>query len=254
MGTLVLSTVLFMPAVTWAAHPLITDDAGTQGKGKLQLEVNGQYDTDKETTAGVTTKTTGGQAAATLSYGITEDTDLVLSQPYLWGKVTENGVNAYDEKGIADTIFEVKYRFFEKVGYSLAVKPGISFATGNEEKGLGTGKTGYHVFLIGSKEAAPWSFHANLGYIRDENTANENVDIWHSSLAATYEVIKNLKIVGDVGMEKNRDKAADNDPAFVLAGVIYSLSEKFDIDLGVKTGLTSSETDLSVMAGTTFRF
>jgi hypothetical protein len=254
MGTLVLSAVLFVPAVSWAAHPLITDDAGTQGKGKVQLEVNGQYDSDKETVGGVTVKSTGGQGGATLSYGVTENADLVLNLPYVWGKATDDGVSVYDEKGLSDVSFEVKWRFFEKDGMSLGLKPGISFPTGNDEKGLGTGKTGYHLFLIGSKEAAPWAFHANLGYIRNENKADEEKNLWHASLATTYEVIKDLKLVVNIGSERNPDKAADNDPAFLIVGGIYSLTENFDIDAGVKYGLASSETDLSLMAGMAYRF
>jgi hypothetical protein len=254
LGQLALSAMMFLPVASWAAHPLITDDAGTQGKGKFQLEVNGQYDYDKETVDGVSVKSTGGQAGSTLSYGIIENADLVLNLPYVWSKVEEDGVSVYDEKGLSDISFEVKWRFFEKDGLSIALKPGVSFPTGNDEKGLGTGKTGYHVFLIGSKEIASWAFHANLGYIGNENKADEEKNIWHASLATTYEVVKNLKLVGNVGVEKNPDKAADNDPAFLIAGAIYSATENFDIDAGVKYGLTSSETDWSVMAGMAFRF
>jgi hypothetical protein len=46
---LFVSIFLLFHTVAWGAHPLITDDAGTQGKGKFQIEVNGQYDSDKET-------------------------------------------------------------------------------------------------------------------------------------------------------------------------------------------------------------
>ncbi|MDA8423645.1 MAG: transporter, partial [Nitrospiraceae bacterium] len=176
-GCLSLFALMFLPVVSWAAHPLITDDAGTQGKGKFLLEVNGQYDSDKETVGGVSVKSTGGQAGTTLSYGAIDSADLVLNVPYVWGKVTEDGVSTYDEKGLSDVSFEVKWRFFEKDGLSVALKPGISFPTGTDEKGLGTGKTGYHMFLIGSKEAAPWAFHANLGYIRNENKAEEEKNI-----------------------------------------------------------------------------
>jgi len=254
LGTFVLYAVLFVPAAVWAAHPLITDDSGTQGKGKFQLEVNGQYDSDKETVGGVSVKSTGEQAGSTLSYGVIDNADLVLNVPYVWGKVTEDGVSVYDENGLSDISFEVKWRFFEKDGLSLGLKPGISFPTGNDEKGLGTGKTGYHIFLIGSKEAAPWAFHANLGYMRNENKADEEKNLWHASLATTYEVVKDLKLVGNIGMERNADKAADNDPAFLIAGAIYSVAENIDLDAGVKYGLSSSETDVSFMVGAAFRF
>lgn len=250
----VLCAVLVLPVSSWAAHPLITDDAGTQGKGKFQLEVNGQYDRDKEPVAGVTVKSTGGEAGATLSYGIVGDVDLVLSLPYVWGAVEEDGVVVYDEKGVSDATVEAKWRFFEKDGLGFALKPGISFPTGDDEKGIGTGKTGYRLFLIGSKEVTRWAFHANLGYIRNENKAEEAVDLWHVSFATTYAIVNDLKLVANVGSEKNPDKAGDNDPAFLIAGVIYSVNENFDIDAGVKYGMNSSETDLSLMAGMAFRF
>ncbi|MCX5824280.1 MAG: hypothetical protein NTY86_12455 [Deltaproteobacteria bacterium] len=77
-----MSIFLLVPAVAWGAHPLITDDAGTQGKGKFQVEVSGQYDSDKETVNGVSAESTGAQVATTLSYGFIENADLVLSLPY----------------------------------------------------------------------------------------------------------------------------------------------------------------------------
>jgi len=251
---LFVSMFLLFHTVAWGAHPLITDDAGTQGKGKFQIEVNGQYDSDKETVNGVSAESTGGQIAATLSYGVIENADLVLGLPYQWGKVKEDGVTVYDENGVSDMTLEVKWRFFEKDGLSLALKPGVRIPTGNDETGLGAGRTGYYAFFIGSKEAAPWAFHVNVGYIGNENKADEEINIWHASLAATCEVVKNLKLVGNIGIERNRDKTADKDPAFLLGGVIYAVTERFDIDFGVKYGLTAVETDWSLMAGTAFRF
>jgi hypothetical protein len=233
---------------------LITDDAGTQGKGKFQLELNGQYDSEKETVDGISTKETGGQVAATLSYGIVENVDLVLSLPYQWGKTEENEATAYDEKGFSDTVLEAKWRFFEKEGYSVALKPGILFPTGNDDKGLGTERVGGHLFLIGSKEVGPWAFHTNLGYMRNENKADEQKNLWHASLATTWKVVKNLKFAANIGIERNSNNSSSIDPAFLIGGVIYSLTENFDLDCGVKYGLNSSETNLSLLAGIAIRF
>lgn len=246
--------LLLIACPSWAAHPLITDDTGTQGQGKFQLELNGQYDWDKEDVEGVSVKTYGGEAAATLSYGIAENVDLVLSLPYLWGKAEENDVKVYDEDGIGDAVLETKMRFLEKNGFSMALKPGIIFPTGDDEKDLGTGQLGGQIFLIASRELGSWAFHANLGYIRNENDADEHKDIWHASLAATWEVIKDLTLVANVGIEQNSDDEASDDPAFLIGGVIYSITENFDVDLGVKCGLDSTETDISVLAGVALRF
>jgi hypothetical protein len=214
IGGAVFGMVLFVSSVAWGSHPLITDDAGTQGKGKFQVEVNSQYDSDKETANGVTAESTGAQVTAIFSYGLAENADLVLSLPYQWGKVKEEGVTVYDEKGISDSTLEVKWRFFEKDGLSLAVKPGLRIPTGNEEKGLGAGRIGYQAFLIGTKEVEPWGFHVNVGYIGNENKVDEEKNIWHFSLAAEYAIFKNLELVGNIGMERNRDKTASGNSAF----------------------------------------
>jgi len=245
---------LFLACPSWAAHPLITDDTGTQGKGKFQLEINGQYDREKENVAGVSVKATGVETAATLSYGIVDNVDLVLSLPYLWGREKEDGVVVYDEQGIGDAVLEAKMRLLEKDKFSLALKPGISFPTGDEDKGLGTGKIGGQIFLIASQEVEPFAFHANLGYIRNENDADERADIWHASLAATCEVIKNLNLVANVGIERNPDDEANDDPVFFVGGIIYSITENIDVDLGVKVGLTNPETDVTALAGVAIRF
>ena len=39
--SLFVSIFMLVPAVAWGAHPLITDDTGTQGKGKFQVEEKG---------------------------------------------------------------------------------------------------------------------------------------------------------------------------------------------------------------------
>ena len=118
-AAILFSTILGLPGLSQATHPLITDDTGTQGRGNFQLELNGQKDSKKSSVDGVSRETNGGQATAALSYGIAENTDLVLSLPYQWGKTEENEATTYDEKGISDTVLETKWRLvqigFQKV-------------------------------------------------------------------------------------------------------------------------------------------
>jgi len=248
------SALLLIACPSWAAHPLITDDAGTQGKGKFQVELNGQHDWDKEEIDGVSARSTGDQVATTLSYGIAENVDLVFGLPYLWGRTEENGMISYNENGIGDVVFETKWRFFERNGFGLTLKPGVSIPTGNNEKGLGTAQLGGRLFLIGTKTLDPFAFHANLGYIRNENKNDEIKDLWHVSLATTWEAVKDLKLVANVGMERNPDDTGANDSAFLIGGVIYSFTDNLDIDFGAKYGWNSSETEISLMAGIAFRF
>lgn len=242
-------TLLSSATAAFAAHPLVTDDAGTMGTGKAQLELNGEYGHDRE--EGVTTKTMEG--AATLSYGIRETVDLVVGLPYQHSR--EKSADAtVSENGFADTALEVKWRFYEHDDLSMAIKPGLTLPTGDEEKGLGAGKATYSLFFIASQDMEPWGFHLNLGYTRNENTLEEEKDLWHASIAATAAVTENLTAVANLGVESNPDKLATTDPAFLLAGLVYALSEEFDLDCGLKYGLTDPETDYTVLAGVTWKF
>jgi hypothetical protein len=225
----------------FAAHPLITDDTGTQGKGKFQVEVNSEFNYDREKEEGVTTKETGGEIGTILSYGILDNIDIVVGIPFQWFRVKEDNdlTTKNKESGISDLSLEVKWRFYEKEGLSFALKPGIIFPTGNE---------------IG-----PWTFHFNLGYMRNEYKLREDKEanrkkIWHVSCASEVEVVKNLKLVGNIGMERNPEKTSRKHPAFILGGLIYSISENMDIDFGIKGGLNKPETDFTILSGIAFRF
>ncbi|PIS38262.1 MAG: transporter [Nitrospirae bacterium CG_4_9_14_3_um_filter_53_35] len=242
--------VIFLWSETaFASHPLITDDTDTQGKGKFQLEVNGEYAHEDED--GVTENAT--EIATMLSYGIADNIDIVLGIPYQDMRTKDPGTTS-GESGIADTSLEFKWRFYEKDGLGFALKPGMTMPTGDDGKGLGAGKATYSLFFITTRELNPWAFHLNLGYRRNENKVDERNDIWHTSLAAEVEVMKDLKVVGNIGIERNPDKTSNTHPAFILGGLIYSISKSIAIDAGVKGGLNKPDTDLTLLAGITFRF
>lgn len=255
---IVIITVLWYGSA-FAAHPLITDDTGTQGKGKFQLEVNSEFSYDKETKEGVTEKETGSKVAAALSYGVIDNVDIVLGLPNQWKKSTEDSTVTSDVSGVSDMSLEVKWRFFDKGGLSFALKPGITLPTGDENKGLGNGRASYGLTFITTKEMDPWAFHFNLGYTNNEyklqtdNDANRK-GIWHISLASEVEVVKNLKAVANIGMERNPDKTSNTHSAFILGGIIYSIAENLDIDFGIKGGLNKPETDYAILAGIAWRF
>ena len=250
-----LSASLAATGTAFAAHPLITDDAGTLGKGKAQLEFTGEYGIEKEN--GVTEKSLEAPTTPFLSYGLSDTMDLVFGLPYISVQV-EDAVTTTAERGAMDMSIELKARVYEKNGLSFAVKPGVSLPTGDEEKGLGNGKASYSAFLITTKEAEPWAFHFNVGYMRNEYKlqADEDAnrkDIWHVSIASQVEVVRNLSLVANIGMERNSDRTSDTNPAFILGGLIYSVAENIDLDFGIKGALNKPETDTMFLAGITWR-
>ncbi len=247
--TLFLVSILCVGTDVFAAAPLITDDTDTQGRGKFQLELSEEYIHDKE--EGIIGETNG--LTTTLTYGILDSVDIALAIPYQFLR-TEDEESMTAADGISDLAIEAKWRFYEKDSLSFALKPGLTLPTGNEDKGLGTGRSTYYLYFITSKEITPWAFHFNLAYVRNENKNGERNDIWHASLAATVEVVKKLKLVGDIGVESNSDRSFMVPPAYILGGFIYSPWENVDFGLGVKGGLTEAETDVSIRGGITWRF
>jgi len=243
------AVILLLSSPVFAAHPLITDDTGTQGKGKYQFELNGEQSRDRNN--GVKTMETA--LGVSLTYGWTDDLDLVIGVP--WVKAEEDdGVLKITESGLSDLSLAAKWRFMEKDGFSFALKPGITLPTGDEKKGLGTGKATYSLFFITTKELKPLLFHVNLGYVRNENKNYDEVNIWHGSLATEYLVTEKMRVVANVGTEKNPDDTTDKNPAFILGGLVYAVTDSFDIDCGVKSGLNNAEPDSTVLAGITARF
>jgi len=258
--TLFLSSLLTcffitISTICLAAIPLITDDTETQGKGKFQVEFLDEYSNDKKQVAENEPRVESQQngVGATITYGIIDTVDIVFALQYQFKKI-DQGNDKQCENGFADSAVEAKWRFFEKDGFSLAAKPGITLPTGNENKGFGAGRSTYYLYMIGSKESGAWTFHSNIAYIRNDNKNNERNDIWHASLASTFEVVKGLKLVGDIGIKSNTYRSSTTAPTYIIGGFIYSFIENFDIGVGVKGGLTKPETDIAIRGGVTWRF
>jgi hypothetical protein len=167
-------TMITTAGAAFAAHPLITDDTSTQGKGKMQFEFIGEYGIEKE--EGDTEKILEVPTVPFMSYGITDAIDLVLGLPYALVKVEDAGTTAA-VRGCTDMSIELKASVYEKGGLSFAVKPGISLPTGDEKKGLGNGKSSYSAYFITTKEVEPWAFHINVGYISNEYKLQADEDV-----------------------------------------------------------------------------
>lgn len=237
------------PLAVQAAHPLITEDTGTQGQGRFQLELTTEQGYKDEDYAAEHER----EYTTTFSYGARDNLDLIFTLPYQRIDSNADG-NIETHSGISDAGLDAKWRFFEKDKLSMALKPGVTFPTGDEVVGLGSGKSAYSLYLITSIAPQPWAFHLHLGYRHNRNIADERESIWHASFGGWREFGKKLKIVGDIGVDTNADKSSNTEPAFLILGVIYSVIRDFDLDAGIKKGLTNPETDYSLLGGITFRF
>ncbi|MCR4294453.1 MAG: transporter, partial [Elusimicrobia bacterium] len=239
---------LAVPAL--AEHPLITDDAGTQGKGKAQLELVAEYARAED--AGVVEKTLVGPTMPVLSIGLRDDVDVVSGISYQRTTVEDAGFRV-TQSGAADFALDVKWRFYERAGLGLALKPGLTLPTGDHEKGLGAGKSTQRLFAIATQEAGPWAFHANVGFTRNANRAGDREALWHASAAAARVAVKDLKATANVGVDTNPDPSSRRMPAYVLGGLVYAVSESLALDVGARRSFNVSGTAYAVLAGMTIR-
>lgn len=253
-GLLAVVFALVLTGSAMAKDILITNDTGTQGKGHFLIEVNSEYGFNKDTAFGVISREASFGMESILSYGIVENADLTIAIPYLWTTVEDDDGPTAKENGISDISVEFKWRLYEKDGLSFALKPGLSLPTGDEAKGLGTGRTTYNIYFITTKVIQPWTLDLNLAYTRNVNKIEERKDIWYASLALELPVGQKTLLIGNTGIQTNTDRNSASFPAFILGGINYAVTEVFSVNVGIKGGLNDAETDYGILWGVAWRF
>ena len=260
-------SLLAAPASSWAAHPYITDDTGTQGTGNWQLELLAERDRNARTAD------PGGGAVhqvrkvtlfnPVLTYGMLDTLDVAFGLNHLRQRTTEDGAVTQAADGTGDSTLELKWRFYEANGLSLALKPGLVLPTGDENRGLGTGKLSWGVNFILTREAKPWTFLANVAYTRARYKLPADAEanrghLWRASAGLAYYLRDDVRLVGEAGVRTN---GAKDDPfvpgrngQFAMVGLIYSLSDKMDFDVGIRKRLNHAEFDTAILVGATFRW
>jgi hypothetical protein len=250
---------LAAPAAAGAAHPLVSDDAGTLGAAVLQLELTGAGGLERSRQAGVRLQEDASLLAAAFSWGLHDDLDLVVGLPLAWSRRSAGGPETSPVSGVGDVLLEAKWRFLEAGGFSLALKPGLSLPTGDATFGLGTGRPCIGAALLATQLIGPVSLHLNAAFAHDEFARAEDrqgarADHWHASAAIVAEVTPVLQLVANLGAATSTDRNDPTPPAFALGGLIYAVTGSLDLDCGVKVGLTDPEPGLVLLAGLAARY
>lgn len=249
------------------APPFVTDDTGTQGRGRWQLELIGEH-THHHPSAeqGGATVRQLRQATAlgpVITYGIADRVDLAFGANHLRQKTTEDGTVLQSASGAGDSTLELKWRFLEREGFSVALKPGITLPSGDENRGLGTGRVSGAVNLIAAGESAPWSWMVNVALTRvryklASDAAANHEHLRRLSAGVAFELSGAWRLTGEIGRRTN---AARDDPFlpgrnghFVMLGAIWSPADNLDFALGLRRSASRGEPDSAMVAGATFRW
>jgi hypothetical protein len=231
-----------------AAHPLLTEDTGTQGQGNFQLEFTGERGRESVPEGTVTAV----QPSAVLSYGLVDTADLQVGTSYL--RLTlDDGATKSRVAGLSGVTVDLKWRFWERGPYSLALKPGIVIPVGSEAKGLGPGRWSGGALLVGSYQPGSVAFHSHLGYFYN-TIVGERTSLYHASVAVTWEAVQHLKLVADVAYDTNPITYGADGVFRTVLGAIWSPLENLDFDIGVKHGHQAPALGFAVLAGVTVRW
>ena len=229
-----------------AAHPLITDDTGTQGTGHWQLEIN--TDHTRERDAGETAWERGLGMA--LTYGVNENLDISIGLPWLHLKASDGT----RERGVGDTTVLAKWRLYDNdTGWSLALRPEITLPSGSQSRGLGAGRSTAALTAISSLDMGPVTWLANAGVRYNNNRADERTTLWAASTAVLYNVTPQWTLAADLGASRAADRSQRTE-RYGLLGAIYHANEDLDLDIGWRRSLGAGPHSHTLGAGLTLRW
>ena len=245
-GTLLL---LFV-APAEAGFPLSTEDPGTLGLGRSKFELTVEHGVDRA--QGVRER--GVVQETSIIHGLLDNLNVFLTLPYRNMRSDEAGAGSAHFRGVGDAKLGMKWRYFEQHGLSLGLKAVVILPTGDDAVLVGSGKPTQAVNALASYESGPWEFDLDLGYKRNGNTLNQREHLGSVSVALVRSLDSRWKILADIGVASNKNKASNQAPAYLGAGLSLTITKAVLLNLGVRQALSSVETDFTGLVGVDYRF
>jgi hypothetical protein len=233
---------LWAVAPAFAAHPMLTEDPGTQGAGRFELELGQAFARGDPQSGG-----RGTEFAPQLSYGATGALDLILRGTW----VMQAPAQAPSARGFGDTMLDCKWRFHDGAPLALAVRAGADLPTGAD--GLGAGRAGFHALAIAGWQVTGVNVNANLAYAR-VNQPGARPDVFGASVAVVGPDATPWHAFIEATAVSNPDARETVWPAVARTGLIVTVAPWLDLDAGFQARLTRSATRQVWLAGATLRW
>jgi hypothetical protein len=233
-----------------AYHPLLTEDTETQGKGKHQIEMT--LDVTRDRNGAATQRSR--QASLVYAYGLTKTLDVEVGLPHLQLRADDGAGAATRASGVGDGSVEFKWQFYEKDGFTLGVKPGLTLSSGDASRRLGQGRANAGAVMMAGYEKGSWEFYGHFGLRTNRNTLGERRSLYQASVLTIWEAVERLWLTAETGVLRQPDPAISSNPRFLGVAVIWGPTKDVDLDVGVRRGLNAAAPDRVVSAGVTVRW
>ena len=218
--------------VASAMEPLVTDDTGTIGAGRHQIEFAATH-THETSPAGRTTQREG---EVVYTHGISNSLDVYVSAGRAAGS-DESAGTAF--VGTTNPSLGIKWRYYEDTenAYSLLLKPELVLpvSASKEAEGLGTGRVSYGLTAGVSHETGFGSVHINWFIARDryrDDLSFPDARTSRLSFAPVWNVGSGWTLAADTGIEHVRAGGMTTRTRFVELGAIHAINEDLELAIG----------------------
>lgn len=196
----VFQAIICFPLVVLAGPPILTDDTGTPGPGKWEMNMGFTVEKRQDATRLET-------PAFDLNYGIGEN--IQLNYSFSWIVLDREDEAA--KSGLGNSEVAVKWRFLDedRHGVAMSIYPRFIFnnPTSSADRGLVEEGTVFRLPVQLEKKLGILDMIVNLGHEFHQHQG----DSWLYSIAAKYAEIKGLEVLAEVfGTVDNSFNNAEN--------------------------------------------
>ena len=226
----------------FAAHPLQTEDTGTQGAANVEIEnglARARFDA-------VTLTTYQPQ----VSVGLATTVDAIVQPSVVWLHAPGQPATS----GLGDTNVDAKWRFWGSDPGSFAIRAGVAAPTSQHGLGQAHGQVSEHALLVATWDDAPTTVHANLGLTRVPRAPGTRETTLHLSAAVMQALNERVILTVDCELDQDPDPARRAWPGSLLAGAIWTARPGLDLDVGYQRSIDARTVNRQWMAGLTYRF
>lgn len=203
--------------MTVGSPPMVSDDTETPGPNNWEINL------------AMHAELAGGERQIELplvdvNYGVGDTLQFKYEVPYVFARQAQTGVGGatsfVDADGVGDSIFGVKYRFYDDkdAGLSFAVYPQVQFRSPGGDRSVSEGKTSLILPVIVTREFEHASISANAGL---EATGGERR--YFASFGVGRRLTDHVALLAEVaGSDLN---AADEKHVLLNFGARYKISD-----------------------------